>query len=310
MTKQYATVPTAHEWAKDMGTTGAFAKTEFPAFERIRELLLAYDQTKHQTSPRLNALKYELLSQVYRHTCFILKNKDNKAKLGTTLWKSRVETVQALHNYLQGNGFNDTHFADDFSSQVSLSGHIEDLSAVTGGGMQWYLTKADRNQFKISFRVGLAHRWTYNSTGTRATLQLYDTDTFKDAIEHEMALYVMDTAGRLFVSGQEGEKALKHSSFLAGANTLAAGTIRFEHGKLICISGKSGHYQPKVQQMLNALERLRAYQVDLSTVIVYRENYKGAFAGSKPKNFEPIKATTLLTLRAWLGEHPFEMRVG
>ena len=298
MPKNYTQVPTPQQWAKDMGVTGFFSKTAFPAYERISELLGMYSTV----DSRLKELKYEILMQIYRHTSFIRKYKDNQAKLGTTLGSSSEETVLALEIYLEKeHKLNAQKFVTEFGVDVWDEGRDEDQ--LHKNSLQWYETKAARRQFKISWRNGLAYRWSFTPDGKKGEKKMYDTDAYMDAIENNMSLYVMDTFGRLYVSGKETqpgfEKSLKHSSFLAGATVLAAGTIRFKQGKLVCISGKSGHYKPKVRQMLNVLERLRAVQVDLTHVTVYRENYTSAFQNSNPRNFEPIAAGEFLYRRAW-----------
>lgn len=307
MTKVYNAIPTQQEWAKDMKTTGLISHTKFPAFDRISDLLGMYYSVDH----RLRALRHELLLQTYRHTGFILKHKDNKVKLGTSLSNDRAETVRALRDYLnREHNVGDLEYAVELSKPVCEHGQEEDERAVHHDAIQWYATNAARKQFKLSFRNGLANRWGYTPEGGKTGLTVYDTVQAGDAIENGMSLYVMDTTGRLYVSGKEGEKSLKHSSFLAGAMTLAAGTLRVENGQVVQVSGRSGHYRPTVQQMLNVLERLRAYQVDLSKLTVLRENFTGAFDRAEPRFMEPVPALKLLQLRAWPGVEPYSMRVG
>lgn len=305
--KTYTAVPNPFKWKEDMGLTGLIKKTDFPALERITELLDLFHAADH----RLKALKYEVLAQAFRHTEFILKNQHDKAKLGANLWASRVEAVQALHDYLKGNHVANKTLADDFGKDVNPHGQQEDQAAVNNNLMQWYQTKAARRALKLSFRAGVAHRWDFDDSGEKASLQVYDTDRFGDAVEEKMSLYVMDAGSRIYCSGKEDpEHVLKHSSFLAGDRVLAAGTLRVEQGRVVAVTGKSGHYRPTVQQMVNLLERLRAYQVDLGKVTVYRENYKGGFGAKTPRNFEPCPALTLIKTRAWPGVEPTAMRIG
>lgn len=307
MAKTYTSLPTQAEWAKDMDTTGLLGRKKFPAFERVGDLLGVY----HAADRRARALKHEILFQVYRHTGYILKYKDNESKLGTKLNQSRTETVEALRSHLHtAYNISDMDYAIELSRSVDPHGQDEDDRALTNDVLQYYTTKAARREFKLSFRAGLAQRWTFTDQGGKRSLDLYDTVQFNDQIENGMSLYVMDTDGRIYVSGREGEKSLKHSSFLGGAMALAAGTIRIENGRVVWITGKSGHYRPTVQQMLNVLERLRAYQVDLTKVTVYRENYTGPFANAKIRNMEAAAAAELLRLRSWPGSNCDKMRVG
>ena len=307
MTTSYTAVPTSQQWRKDMGVTGVFGKSEFPALERISELLEMYSTVNY----RATALKYELLLQVYRHTEYIRKHEADKAKLGTKLSSSQAETVQALYYYLWANLIMGKDDVEDFGRDVDPHGRNEDDGALLTNTLQWYQDKAARRQFKLSFRSGIAHRWTFDDTDLKAELKVYDTDTAGDAIEARMSLYAMDTSGRIYCHGKEDpEHALKHSSFLAGGRTLAAGTLRVEQGHVVWVTGKSGHYRPTVQQMLNLLERLRGYQVDLRRVTVFRENYGGLYGTSSPRHFEPCAALTLLEMRRWPGNDAYSMRVG
>jgi hypothetical protein len=140
-------------------------------------------------------------------------------------------------------------------------------------------------------------------------MYLYDTDRAADAIEHGGSLFAVDGRGRLYASGQ-GEN-LKHSSFLGGQPVLMAGTIRVERGRIVWVSGKSGHSKPTVAQMVTLLERLAAYQVDLHRVTVYRENYTKQRPGGPSKWFEPCEAMDLLRKRAWpTGVEPQARHVG
>jgi ABC-type nitrate/sulfonate/bicarbonate transport system ATPase subunit len=137
----------------------------------------------------------------------------------------------------------------------------------------------------------------------------------------------MNAKGNIYVQGWEEErKQLKHSSLLAGSGVLCAGTIRINAGKVLWLTGKSGHYRPTVMNVVYLLEKLSQYQVDLKPVKVFRENFSVGFQrednsqwaakmGLKNthvpgKNFESCEATYLLTMRRWPGQDPQSMRVG
>ena len=177
-----------------------------------------------------------------------------------------------------------------------------------------FLTPQEQKELKLSFRNGLAHKWTFDAQKKKGSIQKYDTKSFGDAhrSEYGASLYVMDRNGAIYVYGQDTEKVLKHSSLLAGAGALCAGTMRIEDGKVKWLTGRSGHYQPTVDNIVSVLERLRQYQVDLKNVIVFRENYTKPFtnAPDQPaKNYEPCQALELLEKRAWPGEASNSMRV-
>ena len=65
-------------------------------------------------------------------------------------------------------------------------------------------------------------------------------------------IFVLSQQQQLYV-GQKIKGRLHHSSFTAGAGTLAAGNIRCMNGKLINLLPKSGHYRPDPVIWRNAL---------------------------------------------------------
>jgi hypothetical protein len=300
MPRRFEEVPTEPLFYMMMSVNGISKLEDFPALQRIGELLIIY-----WANPLDVPLRHEVLCQAFLHCKFILKRAKQREKLGTFLTSGRLEVVQALHDFLAPCAMG---FEDDLAKEVTEQGREEDHG---GHGIQWYKDKAARRAFKLSFRRGLAYRKKLSFGGRMVTLDKYDTDGCHDAIEKGMSLYVMDTTGKIYCHGKQDELALKHSSFLAGGATLAAGTMRVVDGVVTQVSGRSGHYRPTVQQMLNLLERLRAYQVDLTKTTVYREYYKdNKFIHLNPQHMEPCKATELLRLRHWpTGEEHDSMRV-
>jgi len=253
--------------------------------------------------------KVEIAFHIFLHIRYIAHNLKKPDKLGGSLTEEQSQAIKGLYDLL-GKNLADFLSAKDraafdqsvveyFGRGVGQEGKAEDLPRAENDTMQYYKNAAERRKFKLSFRNGVAYQTELDGGSGTRKLVVYDTDARGDAIEHGGSLYVMDGKGHLYVSGKEEEKLLKHSSFLAGEPTLAAGTIRFAKGQLVWISGKSGHYKPTVAQMVTALERLAGYGVKLDKVIVYRENYKEAFRSANPRFFEPCTAKELLKARAW-----------
>jgi hypothetical protein len=158
----------------------------------------------------------------------------------------------------------------------------------------------ERRSFKLSFRHGLAHRKELNGRDGVITLVPYDTARANEEVECGGSLFVMDTKGRIY-AGTRDQTGLRHSSFLAGAPTLAAGGLRVVDGQVVWVSGRSGHYEPSVRQMVTLLERLRALQVDLSKVTVYRLHGRRQFPNRPPMgpSYEPCNALDMFQKRAW-----------
>jgi hypothetical protein len=82
----------------------------------------------------------------------------------------------------------------------------------------------------------------------------------------DYGIFVMDRRGRIYV-GQHKVGLFHHSSFLAGAGVAAAGEMKvMPGGRLVAVTGKSGHYMPGPDQMTAMLERLAENHVPLDGV--------------------------------------------
>ena len=116
-----------------------------------------------------------------------------------------------------------------------------------------YMTPLERSYFEVLVKDGVL---SWKSTGdpcyTRVGwLQRIFT---KKLVRSGTWIFVLSHDGRLFV-GQKVKGRLHHSSFMAGAPTLASGNIHVGvDGTLKVISPKSGHYRPKVQFWCAALK--------------------------------------------------------
>jgi hypothetical protein len=94
----------------------------------------------------------------------------------------------------------------------------------------------------------------------------YDTSSMdSNYMGRGFAIYVMDSAGRLYAS-QHKVGLFHHSSFLAGADVAGAGEMNVVGGVLKVITNKSGHYAPTKQEMAQVLEELEGRGVNLSQV--------------------------------------------
>jgi hypothetical protein len=307
-----------------MGFTGRvlFAKDEFPAAEVITDLLWFYHTNVTFQNPEG---RKEVAGKILTQTGYIIKKnnqtqtKDDpapaRAKLGVKrLSDSQREAVFALDRYcreslkelFRPSGVPlETAMVEFFGSKVHEREAAEDAAKWPVGRMQW-MTQAELKPLKLRFRgAGVAHRI---ADGNR--LIPYDTDEFNDAVEFaSFNLYVMDPAGHIYAFGQQRDgKELKHSSFLRGGPTMAAGTMRVKNGRILYITNQSGHYKPQMRQMLNVLERLQSYGVDLMQVQFCRTNFSKAWMdrnkpakvpGARP--LEPCNALEMLKERAFIG---------
>lgn len=309
----YNAVPTKDQWKRDLGLATVFGnyKSPFPAMERLGKLIAAYHEVPGR-GPVRRIAQIHLVYLMYTACLFIVKNNQKgttyaKEKMGGKLNTQQFDAVFALETFLESDlidflGCDRTELRSElvktFGREVTHEGQVEDRPFVLQNEMDWYRSDAARQAYKLSFRAGLACSWDYQGGG-KGQLQVYDTAGFGDAIEYGGSLFVMDRRGRIYVNGQSQTGTLKHSSFMAGQAVQCAGGIRFDRGKLTWVSSKSGHYRPTIMQMVNMLERLRDYQVNLSKVIVYRENKRQNWPNSPCPDFEPCAALDLLNRRAW-----------
>ncbi len=110
-----------------------------------------------------------------------------------------------------------------------------------------YLDKAGRKSYLVTFKAGTA----YSTSG--------DTETELDTTQMStvfsgkgFGIWVMSKKGKLYV-GNHVKGMLHHSSFLAGAEVICGGEVMARGGKILFLSGKSGHYQPGKENLDCAL---------------------------------------------------------
>ncbi|KAF9394544.1 hypothetical protein BGX21_010339 [Mortierella sp. AD011] len=78
-------------------------------------------------------------------------------------------------------------------------------------------------------------------------------------------IYVTDPNGTLYIA-QKVKGQFHHSSFMGGGSVCAAGGIIVNHGKLIKINHKSGHYRPQERHFDRLLDSLKEMGVSLEDV--------------------------------------------
>ncbi|KAK7281227.1 hypothetical protein RIF29_09015 [Crotalaria pallida] len=78
-------------------------------------------------------------------------------------------------------------------------------------------------------------------------------------------IFVLSTTRTLYV-GRKQKGAFQHSSFLAGAATLAAGRLVSQQGVLKAIWPYSGHYHPTEENFKEFISFLEEHKIDLSNV--------------------------------------------
>jgi hypothetical protein len=308
---EYLKLPTQNQWLTDMGQSGikSIVHTKYSQAERIGVMLA--DLARMDSRIRIERI--ELLAHVLVEASFLSKYHNRADKLGkAALSNSQAGYASALQSCVaqmlaQLLGAEEMpqlqqKLNEFLSKEVGKHEKEKDKEMLSNKTIEW-IEDEKLKVLKLSFRAGLAHR--KNVVDGVVQLELYDTKKSGDAIEVlETSLFVMDGRGRIYVHGkEEGLKSLKHSSFLQGSPTKAAGTMQWDNGRLTIITNQSGHYKPGLRQMLTVLERLQAYQVNLSNTVFYRANFSDAWLKNpgNPRNrhLEPCNAADMLRKRCF-----------
>ncbi|OMO49322.1 IQ motif, EF-hand binding site [Corchorus olitorius] len=86
-----------------------------------------------------------------------------------------------------------------------------------------------------------------------------------NTIEGTKWIFVLSTSRILYI-GQKEKGQFQHSSFLAGAATIASGRLVVHHGTLIAVWAYSGHYRPTEENFMELCSFLEENHVDLTHV--------------------------------------------
>lgn len=114
-----------------------------------------------------------------------------------------------------------------------------------------YLSPKEREQFEVVINNG--------------NLVYKQNQQPVDTPERSHWIFVMSTSRNLYV-GQKMKGTFQHSSFLAGAATIAAGKLEADNGILKSISPISGHYRPSKENLETFISFLVENGVDVTTV--------------------------------------------
>jgi hypothetical protein len=83
----------------------------------------------------------------------------------------------------------------------------------------------------------------------------------------DVAAYVWSQECELFIA-EHGDSVFHHSSFVSGQRVRCAGMIKIDNGQVTAISNNSGHYKPRIPQMVNMIRFLRGANAISSTARV------------------------------------------
>jgi hypothetical protein len=144
-----------------------------------------------------------------------------------------------------------------------------------------YLDRAGRRSYRVHFVGGTA----FSASGESVTE--LDTSQMSTVFSGRgFGIWVMSKKGNLYV-GNHVKGMLHHSSFLAGGKVMCGGEVWARNGKIIFLSGKSGHYQPGKENLdwaLNVLENC-VDNFDAITVAAWRAGTESPVYLVSPRSF-------------------------
>ncbi len=118
----------------------------------------------------------------------------------------------------------------------------------------------------------------------------------------ERADFVVDYKGDFYLS-----KNIKHTSFFRGIAVAAAGEITINKGKVPYINDNSGHYQPRITHILQAIKLLHKEDIfEEGAIISYLDTQKFLDLGLQEVNDDPSLALTSMAVENFLKEPPYE----
>lgn len=304
--KAYTATPTLAQWQKDSSVSLA-RRGDDTILTRIDELIGAYEtcgsgyarlQLKsdlfftldywlkvYKSKPGMSKGRQPAIFELYKFTAHSLA-----AMLSCT--------INTLPEYLE------RHFGR------KMSYHGEHLDIV--GKLATYLTRAEVDKYRLTFRKGKAYMFDWAGKGSEITarnkkgalasgekkqidsLRLVPAESASASNPRIFGLakwggFAMSMGRDLYMARHHcGEGAASpgnganfyHSSYLAGDAVLCAGTILIENGEIRAVCNDSGHYRPDEANFVSFLQALMMQGVNIQSVIVYDFNRKHCVNGN------------------------------
>lgn len=304
--KAYTATPTLAQWQKDSSVSLA-RRGDDTILTRIDELIGAYEtcgsgyarlQLKsdlfftldywlkvYKSKPGMSKGRQPAIYELYKFTAH---------SLATML----SCTINTLPEYLE------RHFGR------KMSYHGEHLDIV--GKLATYLTRAEVDKYRLTFRKGKAYMFDWAGKGSEITarnkkgalvsgekkqidsLRLVPAESASASNPRVFGLakwggFAMSMGRDLYMARHHcGEGAASpgnganfyHSSYLAGDAVLCAGTILIENGEIRGVCNDSGHYRPDEANFVSFLQALMMQGVNIQSVMVYDFNRKHCVNGN------------------------------
>ncbi|KAG7381320.1 hypothetical protein PHYPSEUDO_006206 [Phytophthora pseudosyringae] len=87
--------------------------------------------------------------------------------------------------------------------------------------------------------------------------------------ERSKWIFVMDLSGRMYL-GRKRKGRFHHSSFVSGAPIFAAGKIIIKNGVILAVEPHSGHFKPRLENLLALCSMLINHGVDIDSIAFIR----------------------------------------
>lgn len=181
---------------------------------------------------------------------------------GHSLW----EAAERAGVKFTGNDNRDAYMLRAWMKKMAQSGELlRELDPLE------YASDSERKKYELHF------------TATTCTQGNAAFSTVKGGVPSEDGAcpFVIALDGTWYAkAGKFFDKKFHHSSFMSGQPVMLAGTMRVNNGKLLYISNNSGHYAPKLDDLLNGVKELRGCGLDQATrhdVSVLAQDFEGRY---------------------------------
>lgn len=159
-----------------------------------------------------------------------------------------------------------------------------------------YIEASELLKYRLQFKGGLVYKTNWFEKNAAPKLVLANSSHaapkgkhFYPETEDHYGGFVMGMSRELYmnqhVTAGAGQKSsFFHSSYFGGKGVLCAGTIRITNGRIVGISNGSGHYMPRVSELLTLIQVLEMHGVAMSGVSVWVYPSRGVSVEEFRKN--------------------------
>lgn len=278
--KQYATIPTPHQFYKDSSLlTGFGFRKKDLEIQEIDRTLGAYERVlidQNMTADERKRGRLVALDSIYAACEAWLRLCDLNKKRRGRRWAVYGLFDKVAREIGAVAGIAAQHL-DTWRKQhlgVGLKPHGFEIDHEQKAAK--YLTQTQADMFRIRFSGGLALQKQWWLTPQLRSRVLAESERGKPKGNKEMrdghAGFVLSMSNEFYSGRHEtgpGSDNFYHSSYLAGGTVRFAGTWRIEKGRVTEITNASGHYRPTKDQTYHVVQALKDKGVNLRHLRVF-----------------------------------------